>query len=233
VPGWLEAIERAGANSDFIAGTVVVDASTPLERLFAISAFPRADELDDPSALIRVSHRLFGRGASPDRTGGGYMAFRREVWESLGGFPVGLPSSEDRAFSTAAVAAGFRVASAPEAVVHWRPRASLGASLRMFFRYCRGDVRVAPRTRHVVRASAYAGAGVAIARGGPIGRAAFICGGLAYLWLPVHRARQDRLPGRYLPAIPLVVALKDLAQIAGAGAGIVDALRASRRSRDP
>jgi GT2 family glycosyltransferase len=222
---WLEAIEGASGDADFVAGAVIIDAPTPLERLFAVGTFPRPNELDHPSPLVRASHRLFGRGMSAARTGGGYMAFRRAVWESVGGFPLGLSSSEDRVFSAAVARSGFRVTSAPRAAVHWRPRTSLPAYLAMFFSYSRGDVRVRPRTRHLVRTCAYAGVAIGWLRGGPLARKAMAGGGLAYLWLPFHRARQDRLAARYWWGIPAVIMLKDLVQIAGAGVGLLDALR--------
>ncbi len=157
------------------------------------------------------------------------MAFRRAVWESMGGFPVGLRSSEDRAFSTAVGHSGFRVAYAPRAAVHWRPRTSLRAYLEMFFSYSRGDVRVRPRTRHVIRASAYVAAAFVLWRGSALTRKASACAGFAYIWLPLHRAREDRLSLWYWWGIPVVIVLKDLAQIAGAGAGTADALRSRLR----
>jgi glycosyltransferase involved in cell wall biosynthesis len=230
VPGsrWLEAIDAVAGEADFVSGVVVVDARTTLERVFALAAFPRADEQLEPSALVRVSHRLFGRGSPQDRTGGGYMAFRRSVWEAVGGFPLGLHASEDRAFSTVVAREGYRMVVAREAIVHWRPRTSLRAYANMFFNYSRGDVRIPPRRRHALRTSAYLLAGIGVRRGGRLVRLGLVCGGYAYIWLPLHRAANDRLPLRYWWGIPAAVALKDASQMAGAAAGLIDAVRASR-----
>jgi glycosyltransferase involved in cell wall biosynthesis len=233
IPGWLEAIQQASNDSDFVAGVVVVDAESPLERIFALSVFPRDDEFDDPPRWIRASHRLFGRSISADRIGGGYMAFRRAVWESVGGFPPGLRASDDRAFTTAVAHAGFRIVRARGAEVHWRPRATLLANLQMFFNYSRGDVRIRPRRRHLVRVVAYGGATLVLTRGSSPARAALACSGLAYVWLPLHRARGDRLPFRHWWRIPAVIALKDLAQIAGATMGVVDAASRCGRAAEP
>lgn len=230
-PRWLEAIEAAAVDADFVSGVVVVDARSTLERVFAITAFPRADELFDPPVLVRASHRLFGRGMEQGRTGGGYMAFRRSVWEAVGGFPLGLRSSDDRAFSTAVAGAGYRMAVAPEAVVHWRPRTSLPAYAAMFFNYSRGDIRVPPRRRHIMRAAVYLLAGSGFVRGQRIARGGILCAGLAYIWLPLHRARRDRLPLRHWWSIPAAVMLKDLSQIAGAATGLIDSVRAPRRGQ--
>ena len=225
---WLEAIEDASRDADFVAGVVIVDAASPLERVFALSAFPRPDELDNPPLWIRLSHRLFGRGTSADRAGGGCIAFRRSVWESVGGFPPGLRASDDRGFSTAVANAGFRIVCARRAAVHWRPRPTLMANLGMFFSYSRGDVRIRPRSRHLVRALAYICATSLIRRGRSQTRVAFACAGVAYMWLPLYRARADALPARQWWWIPVVVVLKDLAQIAGAATGMLDGVLSLR-----
>jgi hypothetical protein len=47
--------------------------------------------------------------------------------------------------------------------------------------------------------------------------------GLAYISLPLYRAGRDRLPLREWWRIPIVVAAKDMAQMAGAARGLVDA----------
>jgi glycosyltransferase involved in cell wall biosynthesis len=229
VPRWLEAIEQASGEADFIPGSVIVDAHTPLQRVLAISAFPQPSELGDRSRTVRIAHRLFGRALSADRTGGGYMAFRRTVWEQVGGFPLGLRSSDDRAFSTTIARAGFRIVRAPGAAVHWRPRATLLGNLAMFHKYSRGDLRVRPRRRHLIRALAYAGALAVVARGSPAERFGLASAGVAYVWLPLHRAAQSELPVRYWMWIPAVIGLKDLAQIAGTGSGLIDAARSGGR----
>lgn len=224
VPGWLAAIEEALVGADFVAGTVIFDTHNLTETLVAISAFPRPDELADPSPAVRVSHALFGRGASPDRTGGGYMAFRRSVWEAIGGFPSGLRASDDRAFSVLVADAGFRMVQDPRAAVRWRPRATLAANLGMFFNYARGDVHIRPRRRHVARAVAYGVGAVVALRGQRRSRAAMAACGLAYVWLPLRRARRDGLSIRRSWLIPVVIGLKDLAQLAGAATGLFDRL---------
>lgn len=223
VPEWLDALNESKDDADFLAGVVVIDTETLTQRLLALSAFPRLDELDSPSLAVRISHRLFGRGMSGDRVGGGYMAFRREVWEAVGGFPPGLRSSDDRAFTRAVANAGFRMARARRAAVHWRPRDSLLANLAMFFNYSKGDVRIRPRRRHAVRAAAYLCAGMAVSRGRVWGRIGLASAGAGYLWLPLHRARRDRLLLRHWWRIPILIVLKDLTQIAGALTGVVDA----------
>jgi hypothetical protein len=60
---------------------------------------------------------------------------------------------------------------------------------------------------------------------GRLARILVLAGGLAYIALPLHRARRADLPPRRWWLVPLVVAVKDLAQIAGAAAGLIDATR--------
>jgi glycosyltransferase involved in cell wall biosynthesis len=228
VPGWLRAIDAARGDADFIAGVVLIDGRTPFERALALAHYPSADELDDPGPFVRISHRLFGRGYDPDRVGGAYMAFSKSVWNAVGGFPSELAASEDHAFSSEVVAQGFRFTRARDAAVRWSPPGTWRGNARMFARYSRSDIRVRGRIRHGIRGTVWAGAVVTALRGGWRARTALALGELGYIALPLHRARNAGYPVRQWWRIPLVVALKDLAQIAGALMGVLDALKARR-----
>jgi glycosyltransferase involved in cell wall biosynthesis len=221
-PGWLAALEAALGSSEFVAGVFEIEGQTPLTRVLALSHYPSRDEVEDPPAWIRVSHRLFGRGYVPERTGGGNVAFTKSVWQGVGGFPEEVYAGEDRAFTAAVVEAGFRVARSSGAVVKWGPPATWAGNAKMFFTYSRGDIRFTGRSRHAARGTAWALA-AALTRRGWWARGLLLAGGLAYIALPLHRARQGNLPIRDWWRIPLAVALKDLAQMAGASRGLVDA----------
>ena len=224
VPLWLEAIDAARESADLVAGVVAVEGRTPLERVLALTHYPRTDELEHPPTWIRASHRLFGRGYVQERAGGAYLAFRKSAWRAVGKFPENVYAGEDRAFTTAVVRAGFPTARAPGAAVRWHPPATWIANARMFYTYSRGDVRSPGRSRHAVRLAAWIMAGRCVAAGSR-GRVAVALGGLAYIALPLQRARRDRLPLRDWWRIPPAVALKDLAQLAGAASGLLDAAR--------
>jgi hypothetical protein len=58
-------------------------------------------------------------------------------------------------------------------------------------------------------------------------------GALAFIALPLGRARAAGYPLRQWWRVPLLVALKDLSQITGALTGVVDATRARRRLASP
>ena len=230
-PGWLAAIDGARRDADFIAGVVVVDGETPLERTLALTHYPSTDELERAGPLVRVSQLLFGRRYESDRVGGGYMAFTRAAWRAVGGFPEDLDAGEDRAFSSAIVARGLRTLRVPEAAVHWRPPPTWRGNVRMFMRYSRGDVRIAGRGRHAARACAWGWGCSVFLRGGRWERASLAAGSLAYMALPAWRAQRAGLPARHWWRIPVAVAVKDLSQIAGAALGLADAMPGRRRQQ--
>ena len=224
VPGWLAALRGAEGKADIAAGTFVVDADSALDRAVACTHYPVLDEIHDDSPVVRLCHRLFGRDFRAEHAGGRSMAFSRAAWEAAGGFPEHVYAGEDLAFSAAAIGLGFRAELVEEAVVHWRPRATWTDTARMFAGYTRGDIRTKGRGRHLARLAAWSG-GTAIAlRGGFAGRLLVAIGAVAYLWLPLRRARRS-LPLREWWRVPALVALKDLSQLWGAGVGLVDATR--------
>jgi glycosyltransferase involved in cell wall biosynthesis len=224
VPGWLAAIDAVRSSSDFVAGVVEIEGRTQLERVLALTHYPSADELENPPTWIRISHRLFGRGYVQDRSGGGYMAFRKSVWRAVGGFPEEVYAGEDRAFTSAVVRAGFRATRAADAVVKWRPPGTWAGNAKMFYTYSRGDIRFPGRARHAVRFASWVLAARFVA-GSWRARVVIGVAGMAYIALPLDRARRGRLPMRDWWRIPVVVALKDVSQIAGAARGLLDAAR--------
>jgi glycosyltransferase involved in cell wall biosynthesis len=221
-PDWLAAMDAARVSSNFVAGVFEIGGRTPLERVLALSHYPSRDELHNPPTWVRLSHRLFGRRYVPERTGGGNLAFSKEVWRAVGGFPEEVYAGEDRAFTAAVVSAGFRVNRSPEAVVRWCPPSTWVGNAKMFYTYSRGDIRFPGRARPAARFAAWCMAAV-LMRTGWRGRFVLVAGGLAYISLPLRRARQGGLRLRDCWRIPAVVALKDLAQMAGAARGLVDA----------
>jgi SAM-dependent methyltransferase/GT2 family glycosyltransferase len=224
-PGWLAALRTGLGDADLVSGPVVIDARTPFEDILAVAHYPMPEELHETNIGTRLSHRLFGRRYSAERTPGGSMAFRRDVWRAVGGFPEHQHAGEDHAFGRTIRDNGFSVAFAENARVRWRPPATPMANAQMFYRYCRGDVRAKGRSRHVVRFLVWVTAPVAAAKSGPPVRLSVGAAALAYISLPLRRAAKAGIPRRSWWQIPLVVALKDLAQIAGAVTGVVDAIR--------
>src|SRR5215207_1619450 len=94
------------------------------------------------------------------------VAFRRSVWESLGGYPEWLDYCEDLLFDMRGRAQGLRIVFEPRATVAFRPRSSLRAFVVQYFRYARGDgkARILIK-RHVLRYAVYGGAMSALGLG--------------------------------------------------------------------
>ena len=65
----------------------------------------------------------------------------RSAWEKAGGFPEHLRSAEDLIFMQRVEAAGFRIARAPAAVVHWTIQPSLWRTFKRFVVYARNNMR--------------------------------------------------------------------------------------------
>jgi glycosyltransferase involved in cell wall biosynthesis len=83
------------------------------------------------------------------------VAFRKEAWEQVGGYPEWLDYCEDLVFD-------FRLrelgpfAFAPRAVAYFRPRKSLGAFFKQYYYYARGDGKADLwRVRHAIRYLTY------------------------------------------------------------------------------
>ncbi len=171
---------------------------------------------------------------------GNCMAFRREVWMAVGGFPEWLSHSEDLYFDLEAERRGFRRAFAPAAVVRFRPRSSLRAFARQYYLYARGDGvgGLWPR-RHAARYGAYAGllALLAAAARWPAVRlpaVALIGLGVAGYTYGPYRRLWPHLAGRApweraaaLALVPVIRLVGDLAKMTGYPVGL------ARRWRPP
>jgi glycosyltransferase involved in cell wall biosynthesis len=223
VPGWLAAFEAEQGEADLLAGIYVVEGRTAFERALAVALYPSPDEIDTRERLVVLWLRVFGKRYEASHAATRSIAFSVDLWRAVGGFPEHLYAGEDPAFSLAAIERGFTVRLVPDAAVHWRPRATWRANARMYRAYARGSVRAGSPVRHAARGVAWSLAPVLMARGGRTSRLGVGAGALAYLWLPLRRARRTGMPVRQWWRIPLVMALKDLSQVAGAVLGLLDA----------
>jgi glycosyltransferase involved in cell wall biosynthesis len=68
------------------------------------------------------------------------VAFKRKVWEDLGGYAEWLPRgiSEDTHFFIRARKAGYNFTYAPDATCYWRPRRNFSEVFKQYFYYTRG-----------------------------------------------------------------------------------------------
>ncbi|MEI8361150.1 MAG: glycosyltransferase [bacterium] len=67
------------------------------------------------------------------------VAFRKKVWEAVGGYPEWLPICEDVIFDLKIKKAGYIIDYIREVLVFWRPRPSFKSYFLQLFRYTRGD----------------------------------------------------------------------------------------------
>ncbi|MDQ1696804.1 MAG: hypothetical protein QOJ03_2157 [Frankiaceae bacterium] len=219
-PTWLAALRQAFAESpqpDFVAGVYHVSGERVLDTAMAVSCYPDVDELRRPDWLVRVYGRAFGRVFSADRPAGRSLAFTREAYTAVGGFREDMAATEDVDFSTAVARSGRRCVIAADADLEWE-QGSLAGSARMYVKYGRGDARSDDRpvlVRDAARALAYAAAPLLAVRGGRWGRRALVMAGSAYLSLPLRRAAHRPRPARVMLAVPVTVAVKDVAKVWG------------------
>jgi glycosyltransferase involved in cell wall biosynthesis len=103
-----------------------------------------------PVAKGRFEHYC-GQMSVPDLGGesqrgmfyGRSSAFRRDVWQRVGGYPEWLYTAEDTLF---AIGVGrlqdCGIVYAPKSILYWRPRPTLRKMAKMFYLYGRGNGRI-------------------------------------------------------------------------------------------
>jgi hypothetical protein len=119
------------------------------------------------------------------------VAFRKEAWQAVGGYPEWLDYCEDLVFDFALRKLGPFV-FAPKAIAHFRPRGSLCAFFRQYYQYARGDGKADLfRRRHAIRYLTYVVAAPVIALLGallsPWWWMLYLVGAAAYTRTPYRR----------------------------------------------
>ncbi len=69
------------------------------------------------------------------------VLMKRTVWQTVGGFPEDLRSAEDLLFMKKIEQAGFRIATAPDALVHWEVQATPWLTFKRFVTYARNNMK--------------------------------------------------------------------------------------------
>jgi len=67
------------------------------------------------------------------------MAFKKSIWEKIGGFPEEFSHNEDYVFSKKLKNFGVKKVFNKDAIVYWLPRENLKETFRMFYRFAFGD----------------------------------------------------------------------------------------------
>jgi glycosyltransferase involved in cell wall biosynthesis len=154
------------------------------------------------------------------------VAFRRDAFLDAGSYPERLDRGEDMYLNLRWREAGARMELAPDAVVEWRVRPTLAEHWRQYAEYARYDaIGGMYSKRHALRFAVYGTAVLAIAgRRGKLVKLGALAGAM-YAAKPIRRAMR-RLPppqrGAALVAVPALMALTDLAKMAGYLRGLRD-----------
>jgi glycosyltransferase involved in cell wall biosynthesis len=198
-----------------VAGFFRSDPQTVFEMALGAATLPEARDVN-PKTYLPSSRSV---------------AYRKSAWEAVGGYPEWLDYSEDVVFDLRLREKFGPFVFVPDAIVRFRPRQSLRAFARQYYRYARGDGRanLFPRL-HAVRYFAYLVAAplliYAAVAVSPwlwwLGLAA----ALAYSRLPLRRlwpqlrglSWSDKLWA--LAYIPVIRVVGDAAKMAGYPAGV-------------
>jgi cellulose synthase/poly-beta-1,6-N-acetylglucosamine synthase-like glycosyltransferase len=120
-PGWLSALARAARGADLVGGRLDVERlNSPLARASFTMPLP-----DEP--WVQFGFLPF--------VGSGNLAVRAEAMRRLGGFNERYRAHEDTEFCWRAQLASYRLAYAPDAVVHYRLRERLWPMVRQHYRW--------------------------------------------------------------------------------------------------
>jgi len=122
------------------AGFFVPDGETTFEIAMGAAVLPTAGEVK-PESFLPSSRSV---------------AFTKEAWAAAGGYPEWIDYCEDLIFDFRLRDAAGSFAWAPEAQVHFKPRGSLKAFFKQYYRYARGDGKADLwRKRHLIRYVTY------------------------------------------------------------------------------
>ncbi len=126
-------------SADVVAGFFLADPHSVFETALAATTLPTLAEIQ-PEKFLPSSRSI---------------AFRKSAWADVGGYPEWLDYCEDLIFDFK-LRALHRIAFAPRARVHFRPRENLRAFCRQYYQYARGDGKANLwRARHLIRYTTY------------------------------------------------------------------------------
>lgn len=215
-PDWLERLARLIEDgADVAMGFYRPIATNFLQGCSAAVHLPDPRELDE--ATFMPSSRS--------------LAFKRQAYESAGGYPEWLEIGEDMYLDHRWREMGKDMRLDPEAVVRWRVRPTVSSTWKQYFGYARGDAiaRMWPR-RHAIRFATYGTAAV-LSIFWP-GRILVAIGAIVYATRPVKRSfglmsGEPLKQAGALAGVPAMMAFTDVAKMAGYVAGTL------RRTKAP
>lgn len=133
-PHWVSAMVDAFAQADLVGGAVETAAINAPEVL-AWTQAPDSSAL--PTALRYLPYAV-----------GANLGVRKEVWAKLGGFDNSyIGGHEEVDFCWRAQRAGYRLAYAPDAIMHYRLRDTLKGAVKQRYNYGRSNAQLQARFR--------------------------------------------------------------------------------------
>lgn len=216
-PVWLEEITRPLRKDDamVVSGWFQADPYTDFEVVMGATVLPELVDID-PDTFLPSSRSV---------------AFRKEAWRAVGGYPEWLDYGEDLVFDMALRRRYGPFPFALRAVAYFRPRSTMRAFFRQYYRYARGDgkANLWPK-RHAVRYITYL---ILLPfflrliwREKWMGWLGLAGGVAAYCWRPAQRlwrvTRGWRPPSRLraLATIPILRVVGDVAKMLGYPVGL-------------
>lgn len=141
VDTWLAAIAAPFADgARVVAGFFISDPQGAFETALGATTLPERGDID-PATFLPSSRSV---------------AFLKEAWAATGGYPEWLDYCEDLVFDFRLLAVAGPAAFAPDAVARFRPRPTLAAFARQYYRYARGDGKAGLwAVRHAIRYATY------------------------------------------------------------------------------
>jgi glycosyltransferase involved in cell wall biosynthesis len=221
-PNWLAHITQPlldNPSAQVVCGFFRAEATTLFEAAMGAAVLPLVEEIN-PATFLPSSRSI---------------AFRKTVWERVGGYPEWLDYCEDLIFDLRLKQVAAPFAFAPDAVVDFRPRGSWKSFFKQYYLYARGDGKADLwRKRHAARYLTYLVAVPFIVLAGlllhPLLWLLVIPGAAVYLRQPYQRMPivLRRLPERSIRAtvyiaalIPMIRVVGDVAKMIGYPVGVI------------
>jgi glycosyltransferase involved in cell wall biosynthesis len=196
------------------AGFFLPDVHTPFEVAMGATVLPQLDDVR-PEKFLPSSRSV---------------AFTKEAWQAVGGYPEWLDYCEDLVFDFALLEKYRPFAFAPEAIAHFKPRGSLKSFFRQYYLYARGDGKANLwLKRHLIRYGTYLAGIPAIALLSAINPwflLLYVIGAALYLKRPYQRlipllpslSRSGQL--RAIGWVPVIRVTGDIAKMTGYPDGV-------------
>ena len=122
---WIELLTTCFKQQDVnhAAGFFCADVSTAFETAMGATVLPALEDIR-PQTFLPSSRSV---------------AFRKEAWEKVGGYPEWLDYSEDVVFDLKMIKCFGQFTFVPQALVQFQPRSTMQQFARQYYNYASGD----------------------------------------------------------------------------------------------